>query len=243
MIYRLASLLLGPVFLVQGMWVRRVTPRLPEPEGARAGVWGHGPDLRLLILGDSAAAGVGVQTQAEALSGRVVASLGEFYRVTWKVQAASGNDSAEVLAQLQDTPAEVFDVVVISVGVNDVTSRTSYAQWRDNVSTMIGLLEQKFSARLILFSSLPPLHFFPVLPQPLRWWMGGMASRLNQRTERFIADHPCCQFVDVRFPLNTGYMAEDGFHPGPAAYALWGEQLAKVIRSEMEGCQRGYPVM
>ena len=28
-------------------------------------------------------------------------------------------------------------------------------------------------------------------------------------------------------------MAEDGFHPGPAIYALWAEQLAGKISSEI----------
>lgn len=231
MIYRLASLVLGPVFLVQGMWVRLSTPQLPEPEGARAGVWGYGPELRLLILGDSAAAGVGVESQAEALSGKLVASLGEFYRVTWKLLATSGHNSAEVLARLQSEPAEVFDVVVISVGVNDVTGRTSYSRWRDNVQAIVNVLEQKFQTRRILFSSLPPMHFFPGLPQPLRWWLGGRADRLNQRVETFAIGHPSCQFVHVKFPFDTGFMAADGFHPGPAAYSLWGDHLATVIRN------------
>ena len=28
-------------------------------------------------------------------------------------------------------------------------------------------------------------------------------------------------------------MAEDGFHPGPAVYALWAEQLAGMIANEI----------
>ena len=51
--------LLGPALWVQGKYVRRVTPRLPEPPGPRSGHCGQGPQLRLLIAGDSAAARVG----------------------------------------------------------------------------------------------------------------------------------------------------------------------------------------
>lgn len=230
MIYRVAMMVLAPVFLVQGMWVRHVTPRLPEPDGAREGVWGSGPELRLLILGDSAAAGVGVESQAEALSGKLVASLGEFYRVTWKLLATTGHDSAEVLARLQSEPAEPFDVVVMSVGVNDVTGRISYQRWLGNLEAIVHTLQKKFGARRVLMSSLPPMHFFPALPQPLRWWLGGRALRFNQRVKTFATDHDCCEFVEVPFPFDTGYMAADGFHPGAAAYALWGDHLARVIR-------------
>ena len=68
--YHFTTIGLGPVLLAQGHYVRRVTPRLPEPEGLRQGVEGSGPPLRLLILGDSSAAGVGVATQAEAARAR-----------------------------------------------------------------------------------------------------------------------------------------------------------------------------
>ena len=72
--YKLAAIGLAPVIIAQGLYVRRVTPRLPEPEGERSGVNGAGPPLSLLILGDSAAAGVGVATQDQALSGQLVSA-------------------------------------------------------------------------------------------------------------------------------------------------------------------------
>src|SRR5882757_272104 len=104
--YQFATIGLGPVLLAQGRYVRRVTPRLPEPEGLRQGIEGSGPLLRLLILGDSSAAGVGVATQAEALSGRLVAALATTFRVSWKLVATSGLTSAEVLKLLEAEPEQ-----------------------------------------------------------------------------------------------------------------------------------------
>ena len=69
MIYYLAMVLLAPVLVAQGIYVKRVTPRLSEPEGVRFGVFGAGPKMKLLIVGDSAAVGVGAATQHQALSG------------------------------------------------------------------------------------------------------------------------------------------------------------------------------
>ena len=54
----MTTLALAPLLVVQGWYVKRVTPRLPEAEGARQGVTGQGQRLRLLVVGDSAAAGV-----------------------------------------------------------------------------------------------------------------------------------------------------------------------------------------
>jgi hypothetical protein len=69
MLYQLTTLALGPLLLAQGLYVRRKTPLLPEPPGARSGFAGTGRLLRVLILGDSAAAGVGAASQLSALSG------------------------------------------------------------------------------------------------------------------------------------------------------------------------------
>lgn len=62
---------LAPVLLWQGRNVRRSTLRLPEAAGVRYGQVGRGPALRILLLGDSSAAGVGVSQQEQALAGQL----------------------------------------------------------------------------------------------------------------------------------------------------------------------------
>ena len=42
----LIKVALGPILLLQGVYTRQVTPKLPEPEGARQGITGQGPALR-----------------------------------------------------------------------------------------------------------------------------------------------------------------------------------------------------
>lgn len=232
--YHFTTIGLGPVLLAQGRYVRRVTPRLPEPEGLRQGVEGSGPLLRLLILGDSSAAGVGVATQAEALSGQLVAALAAAFRVSWKLVATSGLTSAEVLAKLEAEPEQPFDIVVTATGVNDVTGSTGRAQWLAVQQRLVGLLKGRFQARHILLCSLPPLHHFPALPQPLRWYLGLRARRLNRDLRHWAPRNEGCTFVPIDFPLDLSLMASDGFHPGAGAYALWASQLAGVIRRHLE---------
>ena len=45
------KMVLAPLLLAQGFYVQRRALRLPEPEGARAGLTGHGPQLRLSMHG------------------------------------------------------------------------------------------------------------------------------------------------------------------------------------------------
>ena len=233
MIYHLATLLFAPILMAQGIYVRRFTPKLPEPEGHRSGVYGEGSRITLLIVGDSAAAGVGAGTQYQALSGRLVTALGTSYQVSWKLLAQTGDASSHVLARLEREINEKFDVVVISVGVNDVTARTSSKEWLNNLKRMTEILKSKFHARHIILSAVPPMHLFPALPQPLRWWLGLKAKSLNSILERMAGHDDDCSVLPMASSFERHYMANDGFHPGEAAYTLWGNELAKVIRAAL----------
>jgi lysophospholipase L1-like esterase len=77
--------------------------------------------VRLLVAGDSGAAGVGAPTQDQALCGQLVQRLSLHHTVQWCVLAVNGLDSPGLLKLLQDAPCTRFDVVVLSMGANDAT--------------------------------------------------------------------------------------------------------------------------
>ena len=58
----IAAFSVGPLMYIQGMIVRKIClPSYLRQFGPRAGIIGQGKPLRVLVLGDSSAAGVGVQ--------------------------------------------------------------------------------------------------------------------------------------------------------------------------------------
>ncbi|HOQ71567.1 MAG: SGNH/GDSL hydrolase family protein [Smithellaceae bacterium] len=230
----LAIISLAPVLIAQALYVRRVTPRLPEPLGERSGEHGSGPPLKLLIAGDSAAAGVGVSRQSEALSGQLVRALGQNFRVSWKLIARTGHRSKDVLAMLEEIPPEKLDVVVTSIGVNDVTHGTGRQTWIARQEKIIRLLLSKFDSPHVILSGIPPMHLFPALPQPLRWYLGSRAKHFNHALEQSVQGCSRCTFVSIDFPLETTYMADDGFHPGTRAYSFWAKHLAGIITAKIE---------
>lgn len=228
-----AKITLGPLLLMQGLYTRWVTPRLPEAQGERQGVSGSGPALRVLILGDSAAAGVGVASQDEALAGRLVSRLAEDFQVSWKLLAEPGLDTQEVVQMLERSSAERFDVVVVSVGVNDVNDVTGGIGARDWIAQqgrLIDLLCWKFGASQVLLSTIAPMHLFPALPQPLRWYLGGRATCFNNHLAELVRCRNQCTLLATQFLPVAGLMAADGFHPGPPIYALWADDAAAAIR-------------
>ena len=142
--YEMTLFPLGPVYALQGRYVRRVTPRLPEAPGPRAGTLGTGLELRLLLLGDSAAAGVGALSQDEALCGRLASELAQSFRVSWALVARSGATTAGTARHLLRSPAARFDVAVVSLGGNDVMGGRPLARWLDDVDELAAALAHAF---------------------------------------------------------------------------------------------------
>ena len=231
---QLLLLALGPVLWLQGRHVRRVTPRLPEPDGPRAGVSGQGPVLRVLIAGDSAAAGVGAASQADALSGQLTRQLAQHFCVHWALWARTGDTSDDLLQRLRQAPPDNFDVVVLSIGVNDVTALRDPGAWVAQQQAIADVARQRFAAQLVLHSAVPPMHAFTALHQPLRWFLGQWAHAMNHQLAQALQGHtwrdlhclPPLVSNDAAVPA----LASDGFHPGPAAYAVWGDGLAQQIQ-------------
>jgi len=235
MSYKFAAIGLSPVLLAQGRYVRRVTPKLPEPTGERHGTEGDGERLRLLIVGDSSAAGVGAETQASALSGQLASTLAQHFHLSWRLIAKAGRDVRSVLGSIDAAPQEDFDVAVVAVGVNDVTGGTSSKQWRESLGQLCERLQSKFNVQHVLLTPVPPMHAFPALPQPLRWYLGKIAASLNRSMYTLTAKSKNWECVQPEFPLTKKFMAADGFHPSQAAYSVWAEKMAKTIKQKWQG--------
>jgi lysophospholipase L1-like esterase len=207
---------------------------LPEPDGPREGEAGDGPGIRLLVLGDSAAAGVGAMSQEKALCGRIVAGLADRYRVQYRLVAKTGATTASTLAHLEKIPAFRTGAVVIGLGVNDVTGDVGVTEFMAGQERLYALLREKFGARYILVSGLPPMGSFVALPQPLRWYLGRRAKELDQALAAALPDGHGAHYMPLSHRMERSQLASDGFHPGPAAHAQWGAAAADRIAKALE---------
>ncbi|MFC0446163.1 SGNH/GDSL hydrolase family protein [Pseudidiomarina halophila] len=236
--HKLFFAIFAPLLLLQGKRVRARTPRLPEAEGARAGFTAGAapagekglPLLRVLVLGDSAAAGVGCARQEQAVLGQWVAALSEHAEVEWQLVAKSSLTCAQVLKLLResDLTAKRFDQVLVSVGVNDVTRRTAPKKWQADLAAMTAYLTHQLQAKHILYTALPPMHKFPALPQPLRWLVGEQAKQLNNLLKLHCRQQSNTYYLAFEVPYESKFIAADGYHPSAHAAALWAQTAAKV---------------
>lgn len=234
MLYWATTAALSPVLLAQALVARARTPLLPEPTGDRTGSGGNGPVLRLLITGDSAAAGVGACHQDDALLGQLIKRLTPAWRLEWHLFARTGATTLSTRRGLQALPAQQFDVALTSLGVNDITSGTTIPRWRSEQGKLRALLRERFQTRLIMVSGLPPVHLFPALPQPLRWHLGRRAKQLDHSLRAAISSEADSVFVPLDMEGDGEMMAEDGFHPGPPVYSEWAERVVRQIDRHLQ---------
>ena len=230
-----AKLLLSPLLVAQAIATRARAPRLPEPVGEREGTVGRGPLLRLLILGDSSAAGVGVAQQSQALVGYLPPALARQagVRVQWRLVAQSGVTSAQCLERLRSSAPFDADVAVVVLGVNDVVdqvpSRSAVAA-RESIANR---LRNGHGVAHVVFAPLPPVQQFPALPQPLRWVAGQDAKRHDDAVAEWARTRDDVSHVPIDLPLNRELMAGDGFHPGEPVYRICGTALAEHIAQKV----------
>lgn len=225
-------LALSPLLLAQGLSVRANAVRLPEAAGPRTGRLGSGPKLSLLILGDSSAAGVGVDHQNDALAGQLAVLLANHFTLDWQLVAKTGATTRTALQWLETHPAAPIDIVVTALGVNDVTHAVPYPLWLRQQNRMFARINTLFAPRRVYVSGMPPLGDFPILPQPLRWSLGTQARRFDAGLARLTEMSARLSHIPFNSPLVPSQMAQDGFHPGPEIYTLWAKEMASRILSD-----------
>jgi lysophospholipase L1-like esterase len=227
---------LGPVLLAQGRWVRRSTPQLPEAAGPRAGlvaIPGEAAPLRMLIVGDSSAAGVGVDTQNEALAPQAAELISQRFNmpVEWQLVAKSGVNTREAMEIIANHELRQADLLVTALGVNDVTGQRSPRQFLRDYQALVSQLMERVGARAVIVTGLPPLHMLPAAPQPLRWYLGQCAHRLDAKLRHWVRTSPRFAYISLQWAAKPKDMARDGFHPGAGQYRYWAQLVAASAES------------
>jgi lysophospholipase L1-like esterase len=225
-----------PVLLLQGRQVRNNTPRLEPGIGATTGfIERRDPALRVLVLGDSVIAGVGVEEQREGLAAQIARALAERSgrSVAWHGIGRSGATTAEVHYQLLPTLTNLrYEAVIIATGVNDVTRLYTPLRYKRDLQAMIHDLWRWLDHRpTVIVSALPPVLDFPALPQPLRGILGRRTALMDDAARDLAERTIGVSYQPIPFPMgDESYFSSDGYHPSAKACATWARYIAGGIQ-------------
>jgi lysophospholipase L1-like esterase len=222
-----------PVYAWQGIGVRLRTRRLLPAEGpVTLSIPGTGAPVRLLVLGDSSAASVGIARTdrgiAAILAGMVARDTGR--PITWR---AAGFNSATA-GQLRDfvLPNLAHDDwthVVLSVGTNDAKNFHTVARFKREFGGLLYALNARFPGARIVWSPVIDMTTVPALPPLLAKILEIRAQAINAMGTRLC--HERGAVPANRLPVEDPRLgfSTDGFHASEAGYRAWAEHLLPLI--------------
>lgn len=224
-----------PVYLWQGFGVRRKAPRLAPPPGDHMGaVKGKGAEIRLLVIGDSSAASVGVDDVADGIAANLANVINERTGRPVKWRAAGANSAT--MAQIRDftlphVEKRDWTHVVVTAGTNDVKNLHTVRAFKRDFGTLLYALRARFPRGSIFWSPPVDMRDVPALPFILARLMEIRAVALNDMGQRLCRERFAVALPRLPIADPSGFCV-DGFHASPAGYRAWAEHVAGHITGE-----------
>ena len=221
-----------PLSALQGLWIKRTAIRLPEARGPRTGTSGTGEAFNLLALGDSIIAGTGTETVEQSFPVHFAQAIADRqqYAVNWQREGTNGLGVSQLRQKLKSFIADQkINMIIISIGVNDVTGLRSKGSWATQLGALADELRELWPEAKVVFLGLPPMGSFPLPPQPLRFSLGKRAATLDKISAEIISRRDNMLHVPSFADPAELEFCRDGFHPSANGCRIWAGKLAQTI--------------
>ncbi|MFB9907244.1 SGNH/GDSL hydrolase family protein [Allokutzneria oryzae] len=235
---------------------------LPEAPPPRAdGVYlptGEGPlspedpaigdaPLSFAVIGDSIAAGLGVENATELPAVLLAKGLAEESElpVLLSTYAVSGSTSRELAGQVDQALQHPPDVALVIIGGNDVTTQIPITTSAALLEEHVGRLRDAGTA--VVAGTCPDLGAVRPIPQPLRSLVRSWSLLLARMQHRAIeraggTPVPLADLLSPEFLTRPAELfSADRFHPSAAGYMISVEVLLPAMCSAV-GVWQGGPI-
>jgi lysophospholipase L1-like esterase len=200
------------------------------------------PPLRLTLLGDAVALGVGVDSVGETVGGQLAelltgpgpsgSGVGS-RRVELSSVAVAGSRSADLGTQVARALVGTRpDVAVILIGAGDATSLRRPAEAAAHLGAAVRRLRD--AGVEVVVGTCPDLSACRAFAPPLRQLIGWLGRRIA--TAQAAAAHTAgADVVDLAaetgavFRADAGALCFDGFHPSADGYRVWAHALYPAV--------------
>jgi lysophospholipase L1-like esterase len=194
------------------------------------------PLVRLVVLGDSTAAGVGVSRTQDTIGAQVAMRLSTSgYSVKLSGVAISGSRAGDLSPQVGRAlvMTERPDIALIIIGGNDATHLTPLDEVGRDLEDAVRRLR---NAGIGVVVATCPEMGAPNFPRPLRklvsWRGRGVAARSERAATR--AGGLTVDLAREAGPIfrrdPQRLHASDEFHPSAAGYRVWADAIVPVVK-------------
>ena len=234
-----------PLMYYHGRKIRENVPVLPEAQGTEGSCVAENAvrKIKLIALGESTIAGVGVETHEEGFTGPFAKEICRLFKISteWKVYARSGYTAESVNRKLlPKITEEEADLILIGLGANDAFRLNRPGKWRSSVEVLCDNLLRKFPGAVIIFCDMPPIKEFPAFSQVIRFTVGNLVEILGDELEKVAGVHSRVFYFGekIRFKKwsekfglknDKNEFFSDGVHPSKLTYQLWAKDWAERV--------------
>lgn len=194
------------------------------------------PPLRLVLLGDSSALGVGVARFEDTIGGQLAHLLAEGppgRRVHLSSVGVSGSRSTDLATQVaRALLGERPDVAVILIGANDATTLARPADAAAYLGSAVHRLREAYVE--VVVATCPDLGAVRAVAAPLRQVLAWSGRRVARAQTAAVLDAGG-SVVDLGtetgpvFRADAGTLCHDGYHPSADGYRVWAHALLPAV--------------
>ena len=136
------------------MWLRKKVMRLLPPKDPHEGLcMCQNQGLKIIGLGESTMAGVGIPKHSETLTGLMASRLNAMTdrSIEWKILAENGLTIEQLNELIKKQDHLDAEIILVAIGGNDVFKLTSLWKWEKLLKNCLFLLQRKSRDPLIIF--------------------------------------------------------------------------------------------
>ncbi len=186
---------------------------------------------KLLILGESTAAGVGASSVESTLAGNIYRLFGENSTVTnLGKNGIRADQILPIFAETLKTEKAQMDGIFLFLGANDCFQLTNPSDFNRSLLNLIHTLESDFNPDWIYLADIPPVHLFPAFPAMLQSYLKSQREFLREEIKQLARENPKIVFDELILNLLPGFFCEDLVHPSDIGYRAIAEFACEGIR-------------
>ncbi|MBC6369103.1 SGNH/GDSL hydrolase family protein [Algoriphagus sp. AK58] len=198
----------------------------PVSEYARFGIGKE----KILILGESTAAGVGASSIEDSLAGYFSRLFGNQYTVeNFGKNGLTAKDAYSLLEFSYPYRPDKIKGLMLFLGANDCFKLTSPSDFQNHLKELITRISSENQPEWIYLADIPPVHLFPAFSAKMKAFLRIQRDFLQKEMIKVSRENSKIVFEPISLDLSPDFFSEDQVHPSDLGY----HKIAKFAFEEL----------